>query len=213
MIFLGMEPLETSLRIATVVVPVSLYFLLLGLLNSRRHPQLLSGRQDFALLMVALSPLAFGPAMHYLNGGLWMVPACVVLLIGGIWALAPRGRAWVIYNLPLSSARQTVIDAFEAMGRCSRNTPRGVEVEQGRAFVEFSSFPLLRNVSLRLVGGDEDLWRTFESHLSLRLKSIETVPSPMAVSLLLVATAMIVAPMALMVHHAPEIVRILTDLF
>ncbi len=213
MIFLGMEPLETSLRIATVVVPVSLYFLLLGLLNSRRHPQLLSGRQDFALLMVALSPLAFGPAMHYLNGGLWMVPACVVLLIGGIWALAPRGRVWVIYNLPLSSARQTVIDAFEAMGRCSCNTVRGVEVEQGKAFVEFSSFPLLRNVSLRLVGGDEDLWRTFESHLSLRLKSIETTPSPMAVSLLLIATAMIVAPMALMVHHAPEIVRILTDLF
>ncbi len=213
MIFLGMEPLETSLRIATVVVPVSLYFLLLGLLNSRRHPQLLSGRQDFALLMVALSPLAFGPAMHYLNGGLWMVPACVVLLIGGIWALAPRGRAWVIYNLPLSSARQTVIDAFEAMGRCSRNTARGVEVEQGRAFVEFSSFPLLRNVSLRLVGGDEDLWRTFESHLSGRLKKIETDPSPMAVSLLLVATVMIVAPMALMVRNAPEIVRILTDLF
>ncbi len=213
MIFLGMEPLEASLRIATVVVPVSLYFLLLGLLNSRRHPQLLSGRQDFALLIVALSPLAFGPAMHYLNGGLWMVPACVVLLIGGIWALAPRGRVWVIYNLPLSSARQTVIDAFEAMGRCSCSTVRGVEVEQGRAFVEFSSFSLLRNVSLRLVGGDEDLWRTFESHLSLRLKSIETAPSPMAVSLLLVATAMIVAPMALMVHHAPEIVRILTDLF
>ena len=205
--------MEASLRIATVVVPVSLYFLLLGLLNSRRHPQLLSGRQDFALLMVALSPLAFGPAMHYLNGGLWMVPACVVLLIGGIWALAPRGRAWVIYNLPLSSARQTVIDAFEAMGRCSCNTVRGVEVEQGKAFVEFSSFPLLRNVSLRLVGGDENLWRTFESHLSLRFKSIETAPSPMAVSLLLVATAMIVAPMALMVHHAPEIVRILTDLF
>ncbi len=213
MTLLGMEPLESSLRIATVVVPISLYFLLLGFLNSRRNPQLLSGRQDFSLLMVALSPLAFGPVMHYINGGLWMVPACAVLLIGGIWMLAPRGRIWVVYNLPLSSTSQTVIDTFRAMGRSACKTDRGIELEQERAFVEISGFPLLRNVSLQLVGGDEELWRTFESHLSARLKKIETDPSPMAVSLLLVATVMIVAPMALMVRNAPEIVRILTDLF
>jgi hypothetical protein len=34
----------------------------------------------------------------------------------------------------------------------------------------------------------------------------------MAVSLLVVATAMLVAPLALMAHRVPDIVRLLTDL-
>jgi hypothetical protein len=41
----GIEQLGISLRIAMVVVPVALYFLILGLLNSRPCPQLLRGRR------------------------------------------------------------------------------------------------------------------------------------------------------------------------
>ena len=40
--------MDMSMRIVTVVMPVAVYFLILGLLNSRRHPQLLTGRRDFA---------------------------------------------------------------------------------------------------------------------------------------------------------------------
>ncbi|MGB2822184.1 MAG: hypothetical protein WBF17_14465, partial [Phycisphaerae bacterium] len=60
-----MPDLGVSLRIATVVVPVALYFLVLGLLNSRPRPQLLRGRRDFALLIVALSPLFVLPVLHW----------------------------------------------------------------------------------------------------------------------------------------------------
>lgn len=222
MIVLGAEQTVVSLRIATIMAPVALYFLLLGLLNTRRCPQFLSGRQDFAMLMVALSPLALGPIMYYFGGGAVTLLVAAAVLAGGIFYLAPRGRTWVIYNLTLDDGCRAILDVLDDMGETARQsgsrieiglpTPRLRQAGDGRAVIEISSFPVLRNISLKLVGGSEDFWRDFEARLAERLERLNVEPSPMAVTLLLVATAMIVAPTALMVHHAPEIVRILTDL-
>ncbi|MBN1556360.1 MAG: hypothetical protein JXA11_16590 [Phycisphaerae bacterium] len=212
MTLLGMEQIETSLRIVTSVAPVALYFLLLGILNTRRHPQLLSGRQDSALLTLALSPLAITPVMHWLGGGLPTALACGGALAGGVWLLSPKGRTWVIYNLPASNVRRTAQDILRSMNVETRSTQTGLRFEKGDGRLEVSYFPVLRNVTLRLLGADETLWNQFESRLHERLQRVETEPSPMAVTLLLLATAMIVAPLSLMVHHAPEIVRLLNDL-
>jgi hypothetical protein len=212
MIVLGAEQTVVSLRIATIVVPVALYFLLLGLLNTRRCPQFLSGRQDFAMLMVALSPLALGPIMYYFDGGAVTLLIGAIVLAGGIFYLAPRGRTWVIYNLTLDDGCRAILDVLDDMGKTARQAGSRIEIGDSRAVIEISSFPVLRNISLKFIGGNEDFWRDFEARLAGRLERLEVEPSPMAVTLLLVATAMIVAPTALMVHHAPEIVRILTDL-
>ncbi len=207
-----MEQLSTTLRIATIVVPVALYFLLLGMLNTRRHPQMLSGRQDFALLLLALCPLAFQPVMLYLGGGVSTMLSCAAVLGFGIYLLAPRGKSWVIYNIPYKKSRDTIVSVLEDMGHRPVRTRRGVDVDSGAACVEISSFPILRNVSLKLLGGDGNLWAEFESNLAACTGKIEADSSPMAVSLLLVATLVIVAPMTLMAQHAPEIVRLLTDM-
>jgi hypothetical protein len=212
MTLLGMEQIEASLRIVTTVAPVALYFLLLGLLNTRRHPQLLTGRQDSALLTLALSPLVVAPVIHWLGGGLHTALACGLILAGGVWLLTPRGRTWVIYNLPASNVRRTAGQILKSMGVTTTPTDAGLQFDDSDGRVDVSHFPILRNVTLRLSGGGEDLGRNFEARLQERLQHVETEPSPMAVSLLLLATAMIIAPMALMVHHAPEIVRLLSDL-
>jgi hypothetical protein len=184
----------------------------LGFLNTRQRPQLLTGRQDFALLMLALSPLVLAPLAHWLGGGLRTALLCAGVLTAAVWLLAPRGRTWVVYNLSLPRARQAVLETLRSMGLTPQETDRGVELEGEPGAVEIENFPILRNVSLRLQGGRELLWNAFSERLSDRLRDTEVEPSPTAVALLLVATAMIVAPLALMVHHAPEIVRIVTDL-
>ncbi|MBN1942797.1 MAG: hypothetical protein JW849_05825 [Phycisphaerae bacterium] len=212
MTLLGMEQIETSLRIVTTVAPVALYFLLLGLLNTRRHPQMLSGRQDSALLTLALSPLAIAPVIHWFGGGLPTALACGAALAGGVWMLSPRGRTWVIYNLPASNVRRTAGQILRAMGAATHPTYAGLRLEESDGRLDISHFPLLRNVTLRLSGGNEALWREFETRLHDHLQRVESEPAPMAVTLLLLATAMFIAPLALMVHHAPEIVRLLNDL-
>jgi hypothetical protein len=207
-----MEQLSTTLRIATIVVPVALYFLLLGLLNTRRHPQMLSARQDFALLLLALCPLGFQPVMLYFGGGLTTMFSCAGVMGVLVYLLAPRGKAWVIYNIPYKKGRDTIVSVLEDMGHSPIRTRRGVDLDSGFAYVEIGSFPILRNISLRLVGGSEEMWAKFENNLSAHVGEIEAQQSPMAVSLLLVATLVIITPMMLVAQHAPEIVRLLTNL-
>jgi hypothetical protein len=207
---LSMVNLGSSLRITVVVVPVAVYFLVLGLLNSRRRPQLLSGRLDFALLMLPLSVLLLLPVVQYLGGAALLVSGGV-LAAGGVLMLPGRSD-WVIYNMPVEAGRQAVRRAFEQAGGEVRPAGDDLEVVRGDARVEISSFPLLRNLSVKLRSGDESLARRFEAALADEVGSAPAETSPTAVALLLVATGMLVMPLTLIAPRAGEIVRLLTDL-
>ena len=205
------QQFEFVARVATVVVPVALYFLILGLLNSRRHPQILPGRLDFALLLLALSPLFVVPVLHWVG----ISPVSISLAgagVGvGILLLAPRGRTWVVYNASALQARKAVNEALEAMHLTWTPHEDAFDLTHGRGRLEVSGFPLLRNVSIRYVGPDH-VGRTLGPELARALARVSAETPPSAVALLLVASAMMVAPLALMANHAGEIVRILTGL-
>jgi hypothetical protein len=204
--------LGLSVQIVTVVVPVAVYFLILGLLNSRRRPQLLTGRQDFALLIAALSPLVVLPAMNFLEARLLTVAAVGAAAVGAVALLAPPGRTWVIYNLSVPVARSAISDVLRMLGLNCLPEGSGFRIAEQDARVEIGGFPLLRNVSIRVHGGSADLSRSFHQALSRRLAVIPAPTHLMAVSLLLVATAMLAAPLVLMASDVPEIVRIISDL-
>ena len=209
---LGVEQLSISIRVATVVVPVAVYFLILGLLNSRRHPQLLSGRQDFAVLLVAMSPLVALPVLSVVGPSLLVVLGIVGALVGGIFLLAPPKGSWVIYNIPAGEAVRAVEQALRGMGLKTQRQDSLIRIAEENATIQIGGFRLLRNVSIRLRGGSEDLANRFAGALASVLSGARAETSPTAVALLLVATAMLVAPLALMARHAPEIVRLLTDM-
>ncbi len=209
---LSLEQLDISMRVVTIIGPVAMYFLLLGLLNTRHTPQLLTGRQDFAMLTVAMSPLALQPMSQYFGGGVAVLSVCAILLFGLGWLLAPKGRTLVIYNMSIKQARLAVLDILDAMGQSPQGSANELELPNGQGVVKISSFPLLRNVSLRMTGQNNEIWQEFEINLADNLGKIEAQVSPMAVSLLLIATGMLVAPLVMVAHHGPEIVRVLTDL-
>lgn len=209
---LGVENVGMALRIATMVVPVAVYFLVLGLLNSRRHPQLLSGRMDFALMVTALSPVFILPALQYVGPSWLTVLAMISVLAAGIVVLAPRGGSWVIYNLPPAEARKAVLRALDELGVRFQEQGRTIRIEDPQTTLTIRSFSLLRNVSLHLDPYDGDLSARLERRLSRMLGRLNAETSPTAVSFLLVATAMLVAPLSMVAHRVPEIVRILTDL-
>ena len=77
------------------------------------------------------------------------------------------------------------------------------------------STPAFRNVSVsadRVQKRHRAELRRFEAELGGRLRRVQVEASPMAVSFVLVATAMIVAPLSLMADRMPEMVRLLTDM-
>ena len=208
---LGSEQFSMSVRVATVVVPVAVYFLLIGLLNSRRHPQVLTGRGDFILLMAAICP----PFLLSLGSLAGSVTAIIAITAGGaiaILLLAPRTGTWVIYNTTRREGCQAVCRALHCVGVEAKIAQCGVEVIFGDVSVRIGGFAPLRNVSIHLHGADKDFSRRFGAALSNILCQTPAVTSPMAASFLMIATAMLIAPMAMMAQQVPEIVRILSDL-
>lgn len=209
---LAMEQPGFAIQLATVVVPVAIYFLILGLLNSRHQPQLLSGRQDFALLAIALSPLVVLPIVSYLGTTLTALCLVILALAGAVGALSPRGANWVVYNMQPQEARNIIACALRSLGLSFDATEDGFSLADGRSRVHISGFPLLRNVSIRLVDSDTQLGRRFETALVKNLAHCRCETSPMAMGLTLVATTMLVAPLMMAAQHMPQIVRVLTDL-
>ena len=146
---------DLSVRVATVVVPVALYFLVLGLLNTRRNPQVLSGRLDFGLLMGALSPLFIVPVLHMIGITHASVAAACGVVACGILLLAPRGQTWVVYNASLDEAEHAVASALRTMGCSWHQVGRVFRIDGTDQTVHVTHFPMLRNVSVRLVGCPE----------------------------------------------------------
>jgi len=208
---LGIEQSSVPLGVATVVVPLAGYFFLLGILNSRGHPQVLSGRRDFAMLTAALSPVFVLPAANWLGVSLWVVAFAAVTLSLSIWALAPRGSSWVIYNIPRRRVGEVIARALDQAGFNYEASDGGYRTIEGVKVI-LSCFPLLQNVTVRIVDGDREVAARFYRALEAELSGIRVQSSPMGVAMLLVATVMLVAPLTLVAHRAGEIVRILTDL-
>lgn len=212
---LGSEQFAFAMRVVTVVVPVAIYFLILGLFNSRRHPALLSGRVDFALLVMALSPLFVLPALMALGLTLWTAGIAVLATGLVIHLMSPAHQTWVIYNLSGPQARQAVARSLQSLGLAFEEKPYGFVIgstANGSAVLRLSQFPLLRNVTLRLEGGQPAQARDFEQAMARTLSKAESETSPMAVALLLVATGMLVAPLSMFVQHVPTLVRLVADL-
>jgi hypothetical protein len=212
---LGTWKLAFSLQIGLVAVPVALYFLILGLLNSQRRPQILSARLDFALLLAALAPMGLVPLLNWVGVNFFTVAGALATVVCAVLALAPRRQqGWVIYNIDRAQAQRCLEQALDASEMAFQRREKSFELEAG-AVLELSHFSLLRNVTIHVSSPgklDPNRLRLLESELARRLGHLEVEASPMAVSFVLVSTAMIVAPLIFLADRVPEMVRLLTDL-
>lgn len=210
----GSEQFALAVRIATVVVPISVYFLLLGFLNSRRTPQLLTARQDFGILLGALAPLFVLPLTSHLPGGSWTAIAAITgVVVVGLTMLAPKGWGWVIYNISADHGRRCCLRALRAVDLPATETKTGFSLDDSDGRIELTAFPLLHNVSIRLHNVPDESAGPLEEALHRTVSHHRAETPPMAAAMILVATAMLVAPLSLLAGDgAVEIVRLLTDL-
>ncbi len=207
--------IELAFQIAMAATPVAVYFLILGLLNSRRRPQLLSSRLDFSLLLAALSPLCVVPLLRWIGADLRTLSASIIAVAGLIAWMAPkRLTGWVIYNINTEQALGSIRQALDHAGLAFDPCTDGFGLDIG-CDIRVSPFTLLRNVSISIDGADRShdaSLERFADSLAHTLGKVEVIASPTAVSFVLIATAMIVAPLALMANRMPEMVRLLTGL-
>ncbi len=211
---LGSEQMSLAIQVAAVVAPVAIYFLLLGLLNSQPNPQMLNARSDFILLNAAFAPVLCVPVLNYFGTPFWAAPVAIVMMLVVSAALAPRRTSnWVVYNITLPAAFRAAERALMTMGESFDRRDRRILLRGKDLALKFSAMPLLRNVSISVEGDDTtDFGKKFESLLAAQLTGIPAVATPMAVTFLLIATAMLITPLGLLADRMPEMVRIITDL-
>ena len=211
---LGLEQYGLAMQVAAVVVPAAVYFLMLGLLNSQRHPQLIKGRTDFILLNAAFLPIFFVPVVSYLGASSWALLGTVAALLSLARLLAPRRVGnWVVYNITVPEGLRAAERALRAMGIDYRRDGRRLCLPGQNATIRFSAIPLLRNVSISSDGPEsEEFSRDFEALLGEQLALIPTCASPTAAAFLLIAVAMLVTPLGLLADRMPEMVRLITNL-
>jgi plasmid stabilization system protein ParE len=202
-----------SIHLAGVMVPLAVYFFVLGLLNTRRHPQLLTARQDLLLMVLALSPLGLVPLVSAAGLG-WAALIALVAAAGiaGLHRLVPERGSWVIYNIAPAQARRAIRRALQACDVPAEPGRQDFRDEEGRPLLRISEFPILHNVSLRLETDRADLSARLPDALHRQLVATPSEPRQAGLAMLLVSTAMIVVPLTFAAPRAGEIVRLLGDL-
>jgi len=211
MMLLGSEYFGASMRVATVMAPVAGYFFVIGMLNTRRRPQILTGRLDFSLLMLALCPGFVLPMLSSFGLSPLAATSLIVSISAGVWIFGPGERNWVIYNLSPGQADRVLRNAMDEMGWKYRITSGGYSVDEHKINLKVSGFWILHNVSVQLIGGSDKICCDFARELGSAVARRSARPQAMAVAMLLVAVGMLVAPLALVAHRVPEIVRLLAD--
>jgi len=199
-----------SFSLTQVALPVATYFLILGVLNTRKRPQMLTGLEDTFALCGAMSMFFWPVAIAWLGGIVfWGILLVAVLASIGVF-MTYHPRSWVIYNLPVDQARRIVLEALRDLGWAFEDTGTEIHLAHGQS-ISFDGFAMLRNVTVRLHAAPHAHGKVFASALSERLKSVHAERSIPASVMLAIALGVLVVLAGVMAPHGPEIVRQITE--
>jgi hypothetical protein len=211
-----LEQAAAALKVLLYVGPIAVYVLWLGLVNSQAKPKLVSARDDFVVMSIALCPFASAPLVGLARAGYgWLGVAVLAVLLGLFLRLLPApDSGWVIYNLSPRRARMLAERTLRALGGSYRWVGRTVVAGDTGLSVEVSFVPLLRNVTFGLRHRDGRVSaaevKAFRSELSRRLDGEGGIPSVAGCLLLLGGVALLIMPLWMLSHHSAAIADVMT---
>jgi hypothetical protein len=194
--------------------PLAVYFIILGLVNSQRHPRLLSCRADFVTLTVVFLPVLLWPVPFLVTHGWWwllgLVAACVVV---SFRCLLPRSDAgWVIYHTTEDDARAVVRHAVRRLGLDGQWDGHCLNVSGAAMKFRLSPFPGLGSVSIYLegVGGRPDprVVGQIQEQIERQLERRSLLPSVVGTCLVVVGIVLWLVPLWMMFRHMDAIVNV-----
>jgi len=202
------------LHLAVGLGPLAIYFLGLGLVNSRPHPCLINIRTDFLLLAIALFPVMIYPVVFLVElGRLWL--ACgVVIMLGGIFFVMLPGRntGWVVYNIDAGRCRSFLGRACRQLGWDFEAGEDEVFISSVDVKINMSVLPWLRNVTLEFAdrGTDDSgqVRRALFRALNREIRAESMLPSATGASLVVIGGALLGVPMWYLFHHMDAVVDV-----
>lgn len=206
------------LKLIVAVGPLAVYFLSLGLVNSQARPALIPCKNDFSMLSLAFLPLLVLPAVQLVDRPRAMAAAALVSAVAVavlLWRLR-RERGWVVYNLDARQCAAAVRQACGRLGWRCQATADGFELLPVHLRLEVSTWPLLRNVTLRVrrstdEGRDArvDQELRFARALEETLGERTLLPSPTGAAMVLVGAALLGLPLWYLFQHMEAVATVI----
>jgi len=207
---------DELLQVLLTVVPVAMYFLMLGLVNSQRRPYFVSGRRDFLILALVFSPVLIRP-LWWLAAASWPIFAVVMMLGAALfWLVLPKeSTSWVIYNVSNHQFHRVLERALRGLGVQWRWRHDRIEFEDSSLEIAVSGFALLRNVTVYLKGepSDEPLIHKISAALEGELGHVRSRPATTGVVFLIIGAGLLAWPAFMMGQHLDVLVDLFTKIW
>lgn len=198
--------------------PLALYFVVLGLINSQRHPRLISSRADFVTLTVVFLPALVWPAPFLVERGWWgLLGIGLAVVCCAFFTLLPRPQAgWVVYHTNEDEMRVILQRAVRRLGWTAQWTRDGVTIPDAALRIRSSAFPWFGSVSMHVegIGGRprSEAVNALRAQLEQQLERRSLLPSAVGTCLVIVGVVLWVVPLWMMFRHMDAIVMLVQHL-
>lgn len=202
-----------AFRFAIAAVPLAAYLLVVGLINLRRQPLVVTGLADFAAVGAALSGVALiGPlalfrpdeASAQMGPWIWVLLLVLYWLWVALLTMLSRPRL-VIYNRTATQLRPVLSDVARQLDPQARWAGEGLALPTLGVQLHMDSHTWLRNTSLIASGGEQDLdgWRRLAKATQRALRGPEATAGSHGYTMV-VAGALLVGVAMLRLASDPE---------
>jgi hypothetical protein len=202
-----------SFRLSLALGPAAIYLLLLGTINMSRRPLLISGGRDAAALALAVSGMMivgpfelFLPQASVLRYGpyIWVMALTFYALCVSMGILMLRPRL-VFYNISADKLRPILAEIVARLDSDARWAGDSLALPNLGVQLSIDSFSIMRNVSLKSAGGNQDLhgWRQLEQELAVALNR-ETVGRGLCGFALFCAGSIILGGLGAVIYNDPQ---------
>ena len=188
-----MDPLHFCIGVA----PLSVYFLMIGLINLKGRPFVTTGARDAAALGIGVCGLVIaGPmelffpegAASQFGGYVWLMLIVFYGLCVSLIVLLMRARI-VIYNLSTDELLPILKSLTHRLDRETKWAGSSVLMPNLNVHLNVESVDWVRNIQLCASGSHQSYegWRILESELRKELGAIKVAPNLIGIGLLVVS--------------------------
>ena len=184
-----------SLHFCIAVVPLSVYLLMMGLLNLRRHPFVTTGARDAATLGIGVVGFVIaGPmelffpegAASQFGGWVWVSLIVFYGLCVSLVVLLMRPRL-VVYNVALEELRPILSKIAMELDPKSRWIGDALVIPRLKVHMHLEAVELLRNVQMLSGGNQQSMegWLRVERELKQHMAKVTVGPNVMGIPFLI----------------------------
>ncbi len=210
------------LRLGISVVPLTVYLLMMGIVNLMSRPFVTTGARDTAAVAIGIIGLMivgpmelFFPEGAALRFGAWVWVLLIAFygLCVAMAVLLMRPRI-VVYNTSMEQVRPILASTVAQMDSKARWTGDSLLIPSLNVHLHLEGFSFLRNVQLVAVGHRQSYegWRKLERILRDAIRPVRTFPSLLGMLLATVAIAMSLGTWFVLARNQATVVAALNEM-